>query len=220
VARHLTLGGDVAGRSAVVTGAAHGIGLAIARHLHALEARVVAIDVDAVRLRQTATEWEGIVGDLSGETTKLANVILDRYGVIELLVNNVGVASEKRFRDLTEADLDRTLATNLRGPMFLTRRLVEALIDTERPGAVVFVSSLHDHFVRLVPDYSVSKAAVSMLVRELAYELAPHRSASTPSRQVRSTPTRIGRPSSLTSRTSRWVASARRRTSHPSLRPC
>ncbi len=158
-----------------MTGAAHGIGLAIARHLHGLGARVVAIDVDEERLRATATEWEGVVGDLSTGTTALAERVLDRYGTVELLVNNVGVGSEKRFRELGEADLERTLATNLSGPMFFTKRLVEALIEAGRPGAVVFVSSLHDRFVRFVPDYSVSKAGVSMLVRELAHDLASHR---------------------------------------------
>ena len=166
---------DLAGRTAVVTGAANGIGLAIARYLHEVDAAVVAVDVDEVRLRETAAGWTTVVGDLSGDTTALAEEILAGYGPVELVVNNVGIASGRPFLELAEDELERTIAANLRGPWFFTKRLAEALIEAKRPGAVVFVSSLHDTFVRVMPDYSASKAAVSMLVRELAHELGPHR---------------------------------------------
>ena len=67
-----------------------------------------------------------------------------------------------------------SFATNLRGPWFLTRQLVRALVAAGGPGAIVFVSSVHDEHVRMNPHYSASKAAIAMLVRELAYELGPH----------------------------------------------
>ena len=63
---------------------------------------------------------------------------------------------------------------NLRAPWFLTRTLVRALVDSGRRGSVLFISSLHDTFVRRAPHYSASKGGVAMLVKELAWELAPH----------------------------------------------
>lgn len=58
--------------------------------------------------------------------------------------------------------------------MLFTKRLVEALIAEHRGGSVLFVSSLHDTFVRLYPAYSMGKASVAMLTKEMAYELAPY----------------------------------------------
>jgi NAD(P)-dependent dehydrogenase (short-subunit alcohol dehydrogenase family) len=158
-------------RTAVVTGAAHGIGRAIAEQLRALGARVVAVDLDAeglgdFELRRTA--------DLSGEGTEaLGRDLDDRFGPIELLVNNVGTLTPHTFAELEPADFDRVIRTNLRGPWFLTRAITARMVEREAGGAVLFVSSLHDHVPLHRPHYSASKAAVSMLVRELANELGP-----------------------------------------------
>lgn len=168
---------DLRGRRAVVTGAAHGIGEAIARRLHALGALVVVIDRDEHTLRRAfaGTGCRQIVADMSASgIADLANRLNAEHGPVELIVNNVGIAAQRRFREISEADFDRTLNTNLRGPWFFTRTLVEALIAVRGHGAILFVSSLHDSIVRLQPDYSATKAAVSMLTKELAYELAPH----------------------------------------------
>ncbi|MFL5843470.1 MAG: SDR family NAD(P)-dependent oxidoreductase, partial [Solirubrobacteraceae bacterium] len=59
----------------------------------------------------------------------------------------------------------------LRGPWFFTRALTEALIESGRRGSILFISSVHSSQVRLYPHYSASKAAVAMLVKELAYGL-------------------------------------------------
>ena len=166
------------GRTAVVTGAARGIGEAIVRQLGELGARVVAVDVDGDALH-TAFPDDGVarvVGDLGGEDTAgLAAEIVAAHGPATLLVNNVGIDTHHDFLGLDPVDFDRVMATNLRGPWFFTRRIAEDLIERDAAGAFVFVSSLHDHFVRLLPHYSASKAAVAMLVRELAQQLGPHR---------------------------------------------
>lgn len=168
---------DLRGRRAVVTGAAHGIGEAIALRLEALGALVVAIDRDEHALRRAFddTQCHQIVADISDPgIAQLADRLSAEDGPVELIVNNVGVAAQRRFRNISEADFDRTLNTNLRGPWFFTKSLVEGLIAVGNRGAILFVSSLHDSIVRLLPDYSATKAAVSMLAKELAYELAPH----------------------------------------------
>jgi NAD(P)-dependent dehydrogenase (short-subunit alcohol dehydrogenase family) len=169
---------DLAGRRAVVTGAAHGIGLSIAHHLAASGVAVLAVDRDRDRLQAAFAEGQctPIVADLVTKGGgRLADELLATYGPIDLIVNNVGISTPHRFLDLERRAFDLAVATNLGEPWFFTRALVRRLVDQARPGAIVFISSLHDRFVSGTPQYSVTKAAVSMLVRELASELAPHR---------------------------------------------
>jgi 3-oxoacyl-[acyl-carrier protein] reductase len=164
------------GRTAVVTGGAQGIGRGIAELLSELGAHVVAIDIDESALSSAfggtpVTTWPG---DLAASgMDALAEAIWDAHGPVELMVNNVGIDTPQTFRQLTPADFDQVFATNLRGPLFFTRRLALRLIEAQMPGAIVFISSLHDTLIRGLPHYSTSKAAVAMLVRELAQDLGP-----------------------------------------------
>jgi NAD(P)-dependent dehydrogenase (short-subunit alcohol dehydrogenase family) len=164
------------GRVAVVTGAAAGIGLAIGRALLAAGAELVALDRDERALARTARELgcTAVVGDLAADPADgLAEQVLAVHGTVDLIVNNVGITTEARFRELGEDDFDLVLATNLRGPWFFTRRLVDAVVQDKRPASILFISSLHATHVRHFAHYSASKAAVSMLVKELAHELGP-----------------------------------------------
>ncbi len=173
---------DLDGRRAVVTGAASGIGYAIAYRLARAGARVIAVDKDKQRLVDAfdRAESEGldctlVDGDLSRpDTRRLADELLGS-GPIPIVVNNVGICTGTSFFETSEEDFDLVLGTNLRGPWFFTKRLVQRLIDEEQPGSVLFLSSVHDHVVVHRPQYSASKAAVAMLVRELANDLAPYR---------------------------------------------
>jgi glucose 1-dehydrogenase len=168
---------DLAARLAVVTGAARGIGLAIAQGLQAAGARVIVIDRDGDALTQafSADSCIPVEADLAAaDTSRLAERLLREHGPIELIVNNVGLDWPRRFFDVDEDDFDRIYATNLRGPWFFTRPLTAELLRQGRKGSVLFVSSTFDRLVHLFPVYSTSKAAVAMLMRELAYELAPH----------------------------------------------
>ncbi|MEA2431073.1 MAG: hypothetical protein QOI19_1546 [Thermoleophilaceae bacterium] len=159
-----------------MTGAARGIGLGIAQQLVAAGARVVATDrdFDALQRAFPARDAELLELDVAGDSEALAPAVLDRFGAPELIVNNVGITTGHGFLELSEADFDTVHRTNLRGPWFLTRGLIDSLVRTRTRGNVVFVSSLHDHRIRGNPHYSASKAAIAMLVRELAYELAPN----------------------------------------------
>jgi glucose 1-dehydrogenase len=180
----LLLPGDLQGRRAVVTGAARGIGEAIATWLIMAGAEVTVIDKDEDALKQAfvGTGCQPLWADLShDDVTTLAGELV-RNGPLELIVNNVGITTPQKFLDLEKAEFDEVMRTNLGGPWFFTKRLVEAFIRAEahggarrRRGSILFVSSLHDTFVAGEAHYSASKAAVAMLTKELATQLAAYR---------------------------------------------
>lgn len=167
----------LAGKSAVVTGGAGGIGLGIARRLVSLGAQVLVVDRDERAL--AAVAGPGLVpvqADMAGEGTgDLADALVRDHGAVQLVVNNVGMTTPAGFLELEAPAYDLVLRTNLRGPWFFTRQLARHLTERRLPGSILFVSSLHQSHVRLNPHYSASKAAIGMLVKELAHELAPHR---------------------------------------------
>jgi NAD(P)-dependent dehydrogenase (short-subunit alcohol dehydrogenase family) len=176
---------DLRGRRAVVTGAARGIGEAIAKWLIMAGADVTVIDKDSLVKSVFRTEsCQVLEADLHGEdVVALADEVLAN-GPVELLVNNVGITTPHRLLEIGPAELDLVLGTNLRGPWLFTDRLVKALIrDQEqtpnrmprRRGSILFISSLHDRFVARESHYSVSKAGVSMLVQSMAKDLGRHR---------------------------------------------
>jgi NAD(P)-dependent dehydrogenase (short-subunit alcohol dehydrogenase family) len=165
-----------AGRHAVVTGAARNIGRAVAEALAAAGAHVLAIDRDWGPGTEGLPEQgvETMQADLAVvDPEQLAGEVLERHGTVDLLINNVGVATDAGFLELPASELDMVMAVNLRTPWLLTRALVRRLLEEQRGGGIVFTSSLHDTRVFTRPQYSVSKAAIAMLVRELAHELGP-----------------------------------------------
>jgi NAD(P)-dependent dehydrogenase (short-subunit alcohol dehydrogenase family) len=176
---------DLADRRAVVTGAARGIGEAIAKWLIMAGADVTVIDKDAGQLKEAfrTEDCQVIEADLHKEDVVGLADELTRTGPVELLVNNVGITTPHRLLQIGEPELDLVLGTNLRGPWLFTDRLVKALIDDQaatersprRRGSILFISSLHDRYVAREAHYSVSKAGVAMLVQAMAKELGRHR---------------------------------------------
>jgi NAD(P)-dependent dehydrogenase (short-subunit alcohol dehydrogenase family) len=183
--RTLGLLDDLRGRRAVVTGAARGIGEAIAKWLIMAGADVTVIDKDSRVKNVFRTEsCQVMEADLYAEDGADLADELTGSGPVELVVNNVGITTPHRLLQIDAAELDLVLGTNLRGPWLFTSRLVKALIEDQarapdrapRPrGSILFISSLHDRFVAREAHYSVSKAGVTMLVKAMAKELGRHR---------------------------------------------
>lgn len=165
------------GLVAVVTGAASGIGLATAAALWQRGARVIAVDIDGPALERNCGDLSelSIVHDMAGDPAALITAIESSGMTPQILINNVGVSAGRPFLDLDDDTIERVWRTNLLGPLSLTRSIARMMIDSRTSGSIVFVSSVHSASVRRSLDYSTSKAAVTMAVRELADELGPHR---------------------------------------------
>jgi glucose 1-dehydrogenase len=175
------------GRTAIVTGAAQGIGYAVARRFVRENVRVVICDVDAKKGKK-AEEELGELGEVrfvKADVSKRLDVrnlvaaAADVYGDIDILVNNAGVVHAAEFLDLEEEDFDRVLAINLKGAFLcgqtVARFMVDKVKNGGRPGSIINMSSVNAVFAipNQVP-YSVSKGGINQLTKVMALALAPH----------------------------------------------
>jgi NAD(P)-dependent dehydrogenase (short-subunit alcohol dehydrogenase family) len=161
---------------AIVTGAAHGIGLAIAQRVGAAGARVVAVDIDADGLAAAPLPSDAVrlVKDVADDPVPWVTEIGQTVGRPTLLAANVAVMDGRGFLDLPMAAVEHSIRTTLLGTWALTRAVTVPMAERGLVGAVVFTLSLHTRRVRMCPDYSTSKAGLLMLMKELAAELGPH----------------------------------------------
>lgn len=164
---------------ALVTGAARGIGLAIAHKFLADGYRVALLDIDAETLAQTAetlrdnASAQTFVGDVSDPVKVQDSVaeIAEHFGRIDALVNNAGVATFKPILETSFEDWTRVLATNLSGPFLMTQACAPVMLKNGG-GAVVNIASISGvRASTLRVAYGTSKAAVIHLTKQQAVEL-------------------------------------------------
>jgi len=192
----------ITGKTAIVTGAANGVGLAIARHFIEQGANVVCADIDEARLieefgqnpetenggaDETARHWRIFAGDLREKLTivNLLSATMDAFDRVDILVNasrRVCITDPLDATDKTvEQLLDQNLMPALRLSQHVARRMIqqgEALPDdnTAPLGAIVNLSSIAAK--RTQPGlmgFSIAAAALEQMTRSLAVALAPHR---------------------------------------------
>ncbi len=163
---------------AIVTGGSRGIGRGIAREL-ARTHRVVATyrgRRDAAESLQAETGADIVQSDIASAADRkaLLDVVRERYGRLDLLVNNAGMAPRER-RDIleaTEESFDELIATNLKGPYFLTQQAARWMAE-QGDGRIVFVTSISTYTASVNRgEYCVSKAGLSMTVALFAQRLA------------------------------------------------
>ncbi|HEX5565927.1 MAG TPA: SDR family oxidoreductase [Streptomyces sp.] len=171
------------GRLVLVTGAARGVGRETALAFGRAGARVVAVDVDAGGAARTAelARWSGAPGawaetaDVSDGRAmeELAERVAARYGGVDVLVNNAGIAVAGPFLEHTADDWRAVLGTNLWGVIHGCRLFGRQMAERGRGGHIVNVSSCAAYEpTRLLPAYCTSKAAVLMLSQTLRADLA------------------------------------------------
>jgi len=168
---------SLGGRSAVVTGAAQGIGEAIARALHAAGAEVVLADVDAAGVERVAGELGGRARAAQVDVRSRSSLaaLLDGLEGPDVLVNNAAVTIGRSLWEIEEAEWDDVLAVNLRGVFFGCQLAGQGMKRRGR-GRIVNLSSLAGQQGGTVAGahYAASKAGIGVLTKIFAKELAPH----------------------------------------------
>jgi NAD(P)-dependent dehydrogenase (short-subunit alcohol dehydrogenase family) len=167
-------------KTALVTGAARGIGLATARRFLAERWQVALLDVDGENLQRTfkALDKRDVtlaitcdVADRDGVSAAIA-AIKERFGRLDALVNNAGIAIFKPILDVSYEDWSRVLAVNLTGP-FLCTQAAAPLMRDSGGGSIVNITSISGlRASTLRTAYGTSKAGLAHLTKQQAAELA------------------------------------------------
>ncbi|MGA7885474.1 MAG: glucose 1-dehydrogenase [Acidobacteriaceae bacterium] len=176
----------LAGKVAIVTGAGSGIGQGIAKQLGCEGAKVIidyiGSEAGAEETLKAIQECAGAGGGevVQGDVTNLNDVrsLVDaawkRYGSADILVNNAGMEIRSDFWDTTEAEYDKVMAVNLRGPFFLAQAFVQRLRAEKKPGRIINISSVHEDMAFPgFTTYCCSKGGLRMMMRNLTVELGP-----------------------------------------------
>jgi 3-oxoacyl-[acyl-carrier protein] reductase len=171
----------VAGRVAIVTGAAQGIGLAIAQRLLAHGAAVLIADIEDAKVRAAAEQLGGaerVVGQRCDVTKAsdhdaLVKTCVERFGRLDILVNNAGVTRDAYISKMSEEAFDMVIGVSLKGA-WLGTRAVAPLFREQRGGSIINVSSLSGKIGNPgQTNYSSAKAGMIGLTKASAKEFGP-----------------------------------------------
>ena len=170
-------------RVAIVTGGASllGIGWATAKRFADEGARVVILDLDQSQAEQAAhaidAQHLGLACDIRDEAACRSAVqrVLDRFGRVDVLVNNAGVSQSQRLMDSTQADYDLVMDVSVRGAYNMSRAVVP-FMRSRHSGSIVCMGSVaaqRGGGILGGPHYSAAKGAIQALAKAMARELAP-----------------------------------------------
>jgi 3-oxoacyl-[acyl-carrier protein] reductase len=172
---------DLKGRIALVTGASQGIGRACAVELARAGATVVVAARNEVKLAEAVAEIEGAGGQAAAIPLDVANeesikagakAVIERFGKVEILVNNAGITRDGLMMAMKRADWDGVLETNLTGAFLLTQAVLRPMLKN-RWGRIINISSVVGRTGQAGQvNYAASKAGLIGLTRSLAREVA------------------------------------------------
>jgi NAD(P)-dependent dehydrogenase (short-subunit alcohol dehydrogenase family) len=176
--------GRLNGKTAVVTGAAAGIGLGIARIFAAEGARVSIVDLNEEKGKQAVIEIESNGGEAifikadAGDKDQVQHYINEtatRFGAIDIMVNNASVILQSKVLDTSVDEWDRILRNNLTSCFLGSKYAAKAMIEFNRKGRIINISSIHATLSEpSCSAYTAAKGGVEAFTRTLASELAPH----------------------------------------------
>jgi 3-oxoacyl-[acyl-carrier protein] reductase len=169
------------GRVAIVTGAAQGIGAAIARRLAGEGAKVGVVDLTAERAQGAADEIVkagGAAIAIGADVSQTIDVqsavaaVVAEYGHVDILVNNAGITRDNLLFKMTDEDWDSVIAINLRSAFLMSRECQKHFVE-QKYGKIVSLSSRSARGNRGQANYAASKAGIMGLTATLAIELGP-----------------------------------------------
>lgn len=174
-AAHASLN-EFEGKVAIVTGAASGIGRAIAELLHARGAKVVAEDINPEVERLARPGIVPLVADVSREDSagKAVALAVQNFGKLDILVNNAARIMSKLVVDMSLEDWEAIMSVNVTGAFLHSREAMKAMIP-HKSGAIVNIASYAAYFsFPQISAYTASKGALVQLTRTLALEAIDH----------------------------------------------
>jgi NAD(P)-dependent dehydrogenase (short-subunit alcohol dehydrogenase family) len=172
----------LAGKTAVITGGGTGIGQAIAVAFAQEGARVAVagrrkekLQETLAQLKQTGCEAIAVECDVTkaADTERLVKATEDRFGNVNILINNAGALSVSTVETISEEDWDRLMATNVKGPFLMSRAVLPAMRRAGGGSIVNIGSVLGIAAVRDRAAYCASKGGVAMLTKAMALDHAP-----------------------------------------------
>ena len=175
-------GGGLAGKVALVTGGASGIGAGIARVLAVAGAMVAIGDLNAAAAASVASELPGTVRragvplDVTdrGSTDQAVTRVERELGAIDVLVNNAGISCVTPFLEISDTEWDRLIGVNLRGVLVVTQRVLPSMVQ-RRAGRIINISSMAGkEGLPNLSHYCATKFGVIGLTQSLAKEVAAH----------------------------------------------
>ena len=168
------------GKTALVTGAGRGIGLAAAHALAQAGAHVTLVarnahDIEAASSEICKSGGRAVSRTLDVTDSQAVKVFVEQHGHFNILVNNAGTNRPSLITEMEDADYDAVMDLNVKATMFVTREVARGLIAAGKPGSIITISSQMGHVggpKRVL--YCATKHAVEGMTKSLAWELGPH----------------------------------------------
>ncbi len=176
---------NLEGKVILVTGASSGIGRAIAIESGRQGAKVGvnyiadrdSADAVVQEIERGGSQAMAILADVSqsDQVNQMVQQVVERFGQLDVLVNNAGIERATPFLQKSEQDWDEVIAVNLKGPFLCTQAAARAMVDRRRAGTIINISSVHEDlaFPGYVA-YCAAKGGLRMFCRDVALELAPY----------------------------------------------
>lgn len=168
---------------AIITGAARGIGRAIALRFAREGASIAVVDLRDREGKETVRLIEAEGGEAifiktdvtdSAQVQRMVDAVIRRWGVIDILVNDAGICPFEEFLDMPESLWDQVLDTNLKGYFLVSQAVARTMVERGTKGRIIAISSISAEFGgSQQAHYCASKAGINLLIKSMAISLGP-----------------------------------------------